>query len=190
LSSLDLALLRALYVGDGPAAWRIAALVASFLGSGWMLLALLPGLAVRRLRWITATALATLLLTSGTVTSIKALTARVRPCNALAWAHTLLLDVPSDGSFPSGHAAGSFAFAAFVWSSDRRAGWPIVAFAFLVAISRVALGVHYPSDVAAGAVLGAALGWAGARVYRSRFLPDVGSSPSTDVADSSARPGR
>jgi undecaprenyl-diphosphatase len=170
---LDLSALRVLYAGGWPSSWVTSVVVLSFLGSGWMLLGLLPALAVRSLRPFAIVVLATLALTSGAVTSLKALTSRVRPCNALSWAHTLPIDVPMDSSLPSGHAAGSFAFAVFVFYFSRRAGWALLALASLIALSRVMLGVHYPSDVMAGAALGSAFGWTGARLYQLRTPASV-----------------
>jgi undecaprenyl-diphosphatase len=168
-ASLDQALLRAVYAGDWPPAWVTVLLAVSFLGSGWMLLGLLPGFAVRSWRrWSLATLL-TLALTSGAVSILKAATNRVRPCNAIAWAHTLPIDLPSDGSFPSGHAAGSFAFVMFVWGFKPKVALFLLPVACLIALSRVALGVHHPSDVAAGAALGSLIGWAAALGYRSRY---------------------
>ena len=167
--SLDLSVLRVLYAGGWPSSWVTPVVVLSFLGSGWMLLGLLPALVMRQLRSFAFVALMTLALTSGAVTSLKALTSRVRPCNALSWAHTLPIDVPIDGSLPSGHAAGSFAFAMFVLYFNRRTGWALVILASLVALSRVMLGVHYPSDVVAGIGLGSAFGWTGARLYQQRI---------------------
>jgi undecaprenyl-diphosphatase len=168
-ASLDVSILRALYSAGWPAAWLMAALTLSFIGSGWMMVGLVPGLVMRRSRVVAATAVATLLLTAASVSLLKLLTNRVRPCNAMAWCHTLPIDFPVDNSFPSGHAAGSFAFAVFVSRLDRRLAWLLVPLAFLVALSRVALGVHYPSDVLAGALLGAALGWIGAIIYERRL---------------------
>ena len=131
------------------------------------MLGLLPALAIRSLRAPSLAALAMLGLTSGAVTILKAATNRVRPCGALGWAHTLAIDVPSDGSFPSGHAAGTFAFALFVCGFKPRAAFVLIPIACLIALTRVALGVHYPSDVLAGAVLGSTIGWGSARAYRS-----------------------
>jgi undecaprenyl-diphosphatase len=60
-------------------------------------------------------------------------------------------------SFPSGHTlhAVSFAWQATVHFPDL--GWVLVPLASLIAASRVVLGLHYPTDVIAGAILGACL---------------------------------
>jgi undecaprenyl-diphosphatase len=66
-----------------------------------------------------------------------------------------LLSAPSaDPSFPSDHAAAAFAIAFAVLALWRRAGVLFLVAAALIATSRVALGMHYPSDVAAGMVVG------------------------------------
>jgi membrane-associated phospholipid phosphatase len=65
--------------------------------------------------------------------------------------------MPKSTSFPSGHAASAFAFAAGVATADPRAGIPLHAVAALVAYSRVHTGVHYPADVVVGALTGSAL---------------------------------
>jgi undecaprenyl-diphosphatase len=164
---LDLSLLRALYAGDAADGWVRAWLFVSFLGSGWMMLLLVPPLLIRPpagRRVLIASLVLTLIATSAMVTLTKALAGRVRPCHALSWAHTLAIDVPVDPSFPSGHAAGSFACAAFVLSWHRTAGALLALAALPIALSRVALGVHYPSDVLAGAVLGALIGWIAGRL--------------------------
>jgi undecaprenyl-diphosphatase len=164
IESADLWLLRALYAGGSDTGWLDILLVLTFLGSGWMLLGLVPALFSAKMRTPTVTLLLTLAVTSGGVASAKALAGRVRPCNALGWLRALPIELPSDPSFPSGHAAGSFAFAAFVLTSKRRVGVALLSLASLIALSRVALGVHYPSDVMAGALLGAAMGWTGGQV--------------------------
>lgn len=63
-----------------------------------------------------------------------------------------------DTSFPSGHSAASFAAATVLAGSYPKAGVPLFVTAAGVAVSRVFLGHHFPSDVTAGAVLGAAIG--------------------------------
>jgi len=65
--------------------------------------------------------------------------------------------MPRSTSFPSGHAASAFAFATSVGFALPAAGLPLTATAALVAYSRVHTGVHYPSDVVAGSVIGAGL---------------------------------
>lgn len=70
----------------------------------------------------------------------------------------LLIDKPMDHSFPSGHTMASFTAAAVLFGL----GWPVgliaLAAAFAIGFSRLYLFVHYPSDVAAGAVFGSLLG--------------------------------
>jgi undecaprenyl-diphosphatase len=59
-------------------------------------------------------------------------------------------------SFPSGHATTAFALAAVIGFVSPRWYYPGLAIAAVIAVSRVALGVHYTSDVVAGAILGLA----------------------------------
>ena len=65
--------------------------------------------------------------------------------------------MPVSSSLPSGHSAAAFAFATGVGSVLPGAALPLRALATLVAYSRVHTGVHYPSDVLAGAVIGSVL---------------------------------
>ena len=70
-----------------------------------------------------------------------------------------LLAAPSpDPSFPSDHAAAAFAIAFGVLAFSRRGGLVFLPAATLIGLSRIALGMHYPSDVVAGACVG----WAAA----------------------------
>jgi undecaprenyl-diphosphatase len=62
----------------------------------------------------------------------------------------------SDPSFPSDHAAAAFAIAFAIFAFSRRAGVAFLAAATLIGLSRIALGMHYPSDVVVGAVVGLA----------------------------------
>lgn len=65
-----------------------------------------------------------------------------------------LLQHAKDTSFPSDHAAGSFAFAVGLFYGSRKMGiWGLV-FSAAVAIARVFVGLHWPTDVIAGAVIG------------------------------------
>lgn len=87
--------------------------------------------------------------------TIKAATVVVRPCRAVSEAATIA-DCPPlhDWSFPSNHAtiAGAAAVAALLaW---RALAWIALPAAVAMAVSRVAIGVHFPLDVAAGLLLG------------------------------------
>jgi undecaprenyl-diphosphatase len=71
---------------------------------------------------------------------------------------------PSGYSFPSGHTAGAFAaFSAWCFR-ERRHYLPLLGFATIIGISRVYIGVHYPMDVLAGAVVGLIMGYAVAQL--------------------------
>jgi len=76
------------------------------------------------------------------------------------------LGVPPDPSFPSGHAQTAFGAATYLALLFPRRGWPCLLPALLVGLSRIALGVHYPGDVLAGAVVGSAFAIAGFLIAR------------------------
>ena len=68
----------------------------------------------------------------------------------------------SDKSFPSGHTTAAFAtMTALFLTGDKRYSWTAFIFAFLMAVARIYLVVHYPSDVLAGILVGAAAGLIG-----------------------------
>jgi undecaprenyl-diphosphatase len=60
----------------------------------------------------------------------------------------------SDSSFPSDHATAAFAIATAIWLRRRTIGAVALVLAAALAVGRVAVGVHYPGDVLAGATLG------------------------------------
>lgn len=68
-----------------------------------------------------------------------------------------IIQVPSF-SFPSGHAASMAGLAVAVYALNPKWGALLFIMAFLTGVSRIVLGVHYPSDVVAGWILGAGVG--------------------------------
>jgi membrane-associated phospholipid phosphatase len=78
------------------------------------------------------------------------------------------------GAMPSGHAATAFAGAVVLWRLLDRWGPALFALAVAVSVSRVYVGVHYPSDVVVGAALGAAFGLAAVALVRARRRPSAG----------------
>lgn len=69
-------------------------------------------------------------------------------------------------SFPSGHAAFFFALSTVVFLHNRMWGWWLYGASLLIGIARIAAGVHYPTDILAGAALGIAVGWLTTRLRR------------------------
>jgi len=110
------------------------------------------GVAYRRwgVIWLTWIAIA---LADWSATGLKALVDRPRPPERYAEPKTLV-PVPHDASFPSGHAATSFAAATMISFAFPRLAPALFVLAAAVAFSRVYVGVHYPLDVLGGAVLG------------------------------------
>lgn len=89
--------------------------------------------------------------------ALKNLFARPRPC-WLDESVPLLIDRPSDYSFPSGHTMAAAIGVTILTAADRRFGWAAIPLAVLIAFSRMYLYVHFPSDILGGAVLGVAIG--------------------------------
>lgn len=131
-------------------------------GEVWILLALIL-LLIRRTRLQGAAVACGLVLDLIACNLLlKPLLGRIRPFAANP-AVTLLVKAPLDASFPSGHTAASFA-AVFALRTSGSPLWkPALALALVIAFSRLYLYVHWPSDVLGGALLGAAVGWMGAR---------------------------
>jgi undecaprenyl-diphosphatase len=165
LLRLDRAVSSALYVGDdrSPAVetlLRVATAPGSSAVRGLVFLPVLAWLVARR-RWWTAGWVATTVLLIGPLTTLlKELVGRLRPQYAEGGATYESL------AFPSGHASGVATLVTvallLAWPSlgpPARRWWPAagVTLAVVVGLTRIWLGVHWPSDVVAGEALG--LGW-------------------------------
>ncbi len=126
-----------------------AFLILNFGGRSWLMI-LAVGLAVGLADF-----------TSSTL--IKKNVQRVRPCNDPAMVVEMRVSCGSGYSFTSSHAANHFAVAVFVsmlLGKTHRLVRPLVlAWAGLIALSQVYVGVHYPLDVLCGGLLGAVIGW-------------------------------
>lgn len=112
------------------------------------------------------TGLASVALASATVNvGAKLLTRRERPDRE---GHGVVVErhvpMPESTSFPSGHSAAAFAFAAGVRHEWPAASVPLYLLASAVAYSRVHTGVHYPGDVAVGSAMGLSAAFVAGRI--------------------------
>ena len=79
----------------------------------------------------------------------------------------LLVAKLRDYSFPSGHTAASFVSAAALYFAGEKKLWkPALVLACLIAVSRLYLYVHYPTDVLGGVVIGIIAGYLGYRLVK------------------------
>ena len=86
---------------------------------------------------------------------LKNMVSRLRPCSVLQGVR-VLVDCGSGYSFPSSHAVNNFAGATILARYYRKYAWGWFSFAALIALTRPYVGVHYPSDIAGGAIVGIA----------------------------------
>lgn len=142
--------------------------MAGYAGLVWILLAPLVSLLGRRDPFFGLGLMAACVWSADLIAlGIKAATGRPRPFQTISGIDTLV-GATVGQSMPSGHAATSFAGAVIATYLLPRAA----PFAFLLAVaisfSRVYVGVHYPSDVIAGAALGAAVAFVPLALLRLR----------------------
>ena len=135
-------------------------------GAFWIVLTLLL-LIFKRTRRMGVYCAASMLLTLLVVNlCIKPLAARTRPYELIQGLE-ILVSRPRDYSFPSGHSANSLSCA---WTLFRLApkkyGVPALVLAVLIALSRLYVGVHFPTDVLAGAAIGILLSEVALRALR------------------------
>jgi len=101
---------------------------------------------------------ATFLTTYGFTNLVKNLTDRLRPNNELVLVDLIrVLQTPSNYSFFSGHASSSFVITTFVvLTLQHKSRWIFVLYIWpvLFILSRIYVGVHYPSDIIVGSIVG------------------------------------
>ncbi len=83
---------------------------------------------------------------------------RRRPPAAIPWFRSVIT-ASDEFSFPSGHTSGAFLLATLFYLYIPVIGLALFAWAALVGLSRLVLGVHFPADILAGATLGSSIGW-------------------------------
>jgi membrane-associated phospholipid phosphatase len=151
------------------------------LGAIWIACSLVLGIASRRgFTWTAALVVLTAVTTfvaDSVSFGIKDFTHRPRPFVAHPQIHPLY--VVHSSSFPAGHAATAFAGATLLTYVAPRL-WPLfVGLATAVSFSRVYVGVHYPTDVLAGAAIGVGIGALGiaALMLLERWNPHSSVTP-------------
>jgi membrane-associated phospholipid phosphatase len=161
---------------DGWFTWLMVGF--TIIGAGWSALLLVPVYAIKGARPFTRYLAGTWCVSAILVYGLKALVRRPRPCTV--GPPPLWGNAPTDYSFPSGHAAGAFTLAAFVAVTllidpkhrRRPLRWLVTLLLFVgagwIALSRVYIGVHYPTDVVGGAAIGSLAGVVGGRMFRRR----------------------
>lgn len=144
-------------------------------GALWILLGVAAAVVLRR-PGVALAVPAVVLLADLSASGVKNIVDRERPELALEGIDTLI-DTPSSPSFPSGHAATSFAAAVILAAALPSLAPALFVLAAAVAFSRLYIGVHSPLDVLAGAALGVILATAllllarGLRRSRQRRTP-------------------
>lgn len=96
---------------------------------------------------------------------IKNMVQRPRPCQ-IDTAVRLLIPMPGEYSFPSGHTLHGFTAATIIFLHNKKAGIAALLLAAVIAFSRMYLFVHFPTDILGGIILGVA---AAVIVYRFSY---------------------
>lgn len=169
-------------------------LLGSFKGIFWIMICIALLVISRTRRAGVAASIA--LAFSGIISNaiIKNLVDRTRPYVAIDGLEPLG-KIPTDPSFPSGHASAAFAVSvalciALPWIMEKKKahliGVLFIVLSSLISFTRLYLGVHYPSDVLAGIILGIIYGIVGAALAKLIFKKlDERKHPSEEETESS-----
>lgn len=169
MGDLDRALLLHVYHPHPNAVFLAVMAIVSFVGGGNALFVIVPFAVARRARKTVLRLLVAIAITAVVVYGVKHVVGRTRPYSCVDGVCPLGYGHPTDPSFPSGHSAGAFCFVGFF--ADRKRPWRtagLSALALTIGVSRVVLGVHFPGDVAAGAIIGGTIGALTARAFAKR----------------------
>jgi membrane-associated phospholipid phosphatase len=138
--------------------------------------------------WWVAFFIATVVITNYISSDlIKGHIARVRPCSNpefAGWIRILVGYIPMNSSFVSSHAANHFGLATFSYLSLKKefGKWPLLFFvwAFAISYAQMYVGVHYPTDVLGGTLVGLFFGYLTGSLFNKYFglhQPIANSSP-------------
>ena len=101
---------------------------------------------------------------------------RLRPCNdpaVASWLRVLVVYRPQSSSFTSSHAANHFCMAVFLYATLKNevGKWSLLFFVWALSIcyAQMYVGVHYPIDVAGGALIGILIGYLTGRSFNKKF---------------------
>jgi len=165
---IDQGVMRRVHRWPAPRWVRVWMTAASRAGDGWLWLAI--GVALLLFgdgqRWAAVSGAASAAVFSTLLFMLlKRFFNRRRPCEIQAhcWA---TLTPPDEYSFPSGHTMVAFAVTTALSQFYPELLWTLLFFSASIAVSRIILGMHFLTDVIAGAALGAAIGFWGYAVFQ------------------------
>lgn len=173
IQSLDFSILWSMHAVHSPWLTGLADVISKIAWKGWLWWVIIIGCWLRGRKDVSAHLFSALVLCTIVGLPLKSIIARPRP--DLYAAQQLNIPMPellsTEHSFPSGHTllAAAFAFVLVRYWKDYRA-WLAFAFVGMVALARVYLAAHWPSDVIASAGLGALAAWATAGITKTRFI--------------------
>ena len=140
--------------------------ITSLGNGGWLWIALALILCIpKKTRWVGIAAVISLAIGALiTNVALKNLVARIRPYEVVDGLK-LIIAKPHDFSFPSGHTCASFAAAMVLFKMlPKKWGVPAVVLATLIGLSRLYVGVHYPTDVLGGFIIGCFAAWIAVKI--------------------------